>query len=271
MAINQLKQSLWLMKEILAASPRGITREELSSKWARSYYNDRQGEGISYRTFYRHRKTLESVFEVSIECTKDGYNRYRVSSEDQIPGCHSILDLVMFNTPIESIAPDKTSSLKQIMGILTSGNPLTSEDKSMLNQVYHQVGRARFDCGERMRAAVEAGAIRGANMAEWDPDYKYYILLWDEEVYARSGQWLAVGLLPTGIYFYVVSDVEDSEIRERRAAEVGATKGVLYTRGYWWHKMEEPEMFCLPTEIIPDYDKIVKHCERILARLAEVK
>ena len=46
MAANQLKQSLWFMREILQSGARGISREELCSKWAVSSMNDYPGEEI---------------------------------------------------------------------------------------------------------------------------------------------------------------------------------------------------------------------------------
>ena len=72
MASNQLKQSLWFMREILQSGARGISREELCSKWAVSSMNDYPGEEISERTFHRLRRLLEDAFQVAIECSKDG-------------------------------------------------------------------------------------------------------------------------------------------------------------------------------------------------------
>lgn len=85
MAANQLKQSLWFMREILQSSPYGITREELCSKWAISSMNDYPCEEISERTFHRIRRLLEDAFQVSIECSRDGSNRYRVADGDIAP------------------------------------------------------------------------------------------------------------------------------------------------------------------------------------------
>ena len=52
------------MNEILSASTPGISREELSDRWAYSSMNDNKEEGIPERTFHRIRRSLESVFEV---------------------------------------------------------------------------------------------------------------------------------------------------------------------------------------------------------------
>ena len=42
MSIPSLKRLLWVMNEILAASSFGITRNEISDKWANSIKNDQK-------------------------------------------------------------------------------------------------------------------------------------------------------------------------------------------------------------------------------------
>lgn len=72
MAANQLKQSLWFMREILQSGARGISREELCSKWAASSMNDYPWEEA---TFQRTRQWL------SIGLCPDGIYFYIVSDE----------------------------------------------------------------------------------------------------------------------------------------------------------------------------------------------
>ena len=56
------------MNEILAASPVGITRSEISDKWANSIKNDQNETEISERTFHRIKKDLMELFECEIIC-----------------------------------------------------------------------------------------------------------------------------------------------------------------------------------------------------------
>lgn len=102
MEANQLKRSLWFMREILQSGACGISREALCSKWAASSLNDYPGEEISERTFHRLRRLLEEAFQVTIECSKDVNKRYRLSSADLTSGCPSLLDLVMFKATMAS-------------------------------------------------------------------------------------------------------------------------------------------------------------------------
>lgn len=267
MAANQLKQSLWFMREILHSGARGISREELCSKWAVSSMNDYRGEEISERTFHRLRRLLEDAFQVTIECSKDGNQRYRLSAEDLTPGRPSLLDLVLMRAKEEV---DTTSSLNQIVSMLTSGNKLMPEDENALNDLTTQLHRIPYDYGQRLISSAERGVINHADQAEWDWDYKYYVMLWNEDSFQGTRLWLSVGLCPDGIYFYIVSDEQDFDLREQRAALIGAGEGVRYRRGYWWHEMKDPMLFRMQYAAVPDYGEIIGRCELILSLLKQV-
>lgn len=255
------------MREILQSASRGISREELCAKWAISSMNDYPGSEISERTFHRQRRLLEDAFQVTIERTRDGNNRYRVSADDLTPGSPSLLDLVLMRAKEEV---DATSSLNQIVSMLTSGNKLMPEDENALNDLTTQLHRIPYDYGQRLISSVERGVIRHADQAEWDWDYKYYVMLWNEDSFQGTRQWLSVGLCPDGIYFYIVSDEQDFDLREQRAALIGAGEGVRYRRGYWWHEMKDPTLFRMQYAAIPDYGEIIGRCEHILSLLNQV-
>lgn len=256
------------MREILQSGARGISREELCSKWAVSSMNDYYGEEISERTFHRLRRLLEDAFQVTIECSKDGAKRYSLSSDDLTPGRPSLLDLVLMRA---KKAVDNTSSLNQIVSLLTSGDKLMPEDEIALNDLTTQLHRIPYEYGLRLISSVNNGVIRHADQAEWDCDYKYYMALWHEDTFQRTRQWLSVGLCRDGIFFYVVSDEQDYELRERRAKAVGAGEGVRYRRGYWWHEMKDPMMFRMQYAAVPDYGEIIGRCEWILRSLSQVE
>ena len=256
------------MREILQSGARGISREELCSKWAVSSMNDYPGEEISERTFHRLRRLLEDAFQVTIECSKEGNKRYSLSAEDLTPGRPTLLDLALLRAKEEV---DATSSMKQIVSMLTSGNKLMPEDEIALNNFTTQIHRIPYDYGQRLISAVENGVIKHSDSAEWDIDYKYYVSVWDEATFQRTRQWLSIGLCPDGIYFYIVSDEQDCELREQRAEQAGADVGVRYRRGYWWHEMKDPELFLMPYSAVPDFNEISRRGEYILSQLSNVK
>lgn len=255
------------MREILQGGSYGITREELCSKWAVSSMNDYQGEEISERTFHRIRRMLEDAFQVTIECSKDGNQRYRLSADDLTPGRPSLLDLVLMRS---DNGKDTSSSLNQIVALLTSGGKLPRDDEDALNGLSRQLRQIPYEYGKRLIAAVENGKIKGAQYAEWDMDYNYYVSVWDEVTFQRTRQWLSVGICPEGIMFYIVSDEQDYDLRENRAEQVCADEGVRYRRGYWWYELKDPTLFQMPYSAVPDFDEIIRRCEHILHMLNNV-
>ena len=71
------------MNEILAASSFGITRNEISDKWANSIKNDQNETEISERTFHRIKNDLMELFECEIICNplpRDTRYRFRMIS-----------------------------------------------------------------------------------------------------------------------------------------------------------------------------------------------
>lgn len=79
MAKNLFNKYIWLINTIYRAGK--ITFEEINARWLR---NDMScGEEISLRTFHNHRRAIEEMFDINIECNRrDGYNYYIENVED---------------------------------------------------------------------------------------------------------------------------------------------------------------------------------------------
>ena len=59
-----------------------ITFEEINDNWLRSSLNTNE-EDIPLRTFHNHRKAIEQMFDINIECDKrNGYKYYIENVED---------------------------------------------------------------------------------------------------------------------------------------------------------------------------------------------
>ncbi len=75
---------VWLVDTIYRAER--ITFEAINEKWSHSELND-SGEDIPLRTFHNHRKAIEQMFDINIECDKrSGYAYYIENSEDMERG-----------------------------------------------------------------------------------------------------------------------------------------------------------------------------------------
>lgn len=73
MISNTYNRYLWLLNTLLIY--KRITFKEIKEKWKKSYLYE--GQPLSLRTFHSHRKAIEEMFQVSIECdTSNGYKYY---------------------------------------------------------------------------------------------------------------------------------------------------------------------------------------------------
>lgn len=73
MARNLFKRYIWLVDTIYQA--RKIDFECINEKWMRSPLSE--GDNLPKKTFQNHRKAIENIFDILIECdTKDDYKYY---------------------------------------------------------------------------------------------------------------------------------------------------------------------------------------------------
>lgn len=73
MARNLFKRYIWLVDTIYQA--RKIDFESINEKWMRSPLSE--GDNLPKKTFQNHRKAIEDIFDILIECdTKDDYKYY---------------------------------------------------------------------------------------------------------------------------------------------------------------------------------------------------
>ncbi|MFV0587704.1 hypothetical protein [Bacteroides reticulotermitis] len=77
---NLFNRYVWLVDIIYRRGK--VTFEEINEYWLRSSLN-LNGEDIPLRTFHNHRKAIEQMFDIIIECDKrNGYQYYIDGSED---------------------------------------------------------------------------------------------------------------------------------------------------------------------------------------------
>ena len=79
MAKDLFNKYLWLVDTIYRAGT--ITLEEINRKWLRCEMSN--GEEIPNRTFHNHRKAIEELFDINIECDRrNGCNYYIENTEE---------------------------------------------------------------------------------------------------------------------------------------------------------------------------------------------
>ena len=81
---NLFNRYVWLVDVIYRRGK--ISFEEINDCWQRSSLN-LDGEDMPLRTFHNHRKAIEQMFDINIECDKrNGYNYYIENTEDMERG-----------------------------------------------------------------------------------------------------------------------------------------------------------------------------------------
>ena len=80
MAKGLFNRYIWLIDTIYRAGK--ITFEEINKRWLRTEMSN--GEEIPLRTFHNHRKAIETMFDINIECNKRAGYYYYIENADDI-------------------------------------------------------------------------------------------------------------------------------------------------------------------------------------------
>lgn len=80
MAKDLFNRYIWLVDTIYRAKK--ITFEEINKHWLRKAMSE--GKEIPLRTFHNHRKIIEEIFDINIECNKRGGYYYYIENADDI-------------------------------------------------------------------------------------------------------------------------------------------------------------------------------------------
>lgn len=265
---KQIKRAIWVMNEINMASTRGITREELSKKWANSAMNDYKEETIPERTFYRIRNILQSVFEVDIICEKGAELRYRISSDYLEPGSSSLLSLLLNKKESEKIR--KPSYILDLLNMIMTGKEIPSDDLQAMKSIAGKLNRIPYDYGQQLMASVKSGEILCADSSEWDAYYMRYVCVWNEAAYIRTGLWLSIGFSDNSVMFYIVTNVQNTEYREKIATILQLDNGERYRGGYWWYEPTDKSIFKLDFQTFPDMEEVKRRVGILISRITSI-
>lgn len=251
------------MNEIVEASANGgITRDDMNKKWMKSCKNDYDGEPISDRTFYRIKGNLEELFDCKIVCSPVS-KKYSVDVKESDNDCNNLTLLEILLRKVNR------TSVNQILQMLMAGNDVPSDDMRAVRDLAAAVSRLPQTYSEEF--LKRAHDVKGADKAEPDEFYRNYVCVWNDVVYHRTWQWLSIGFYDNEVYFYLVTNEEDSAERSRKAAEAGFGEGVRYRGGYYWHEPIEQTLFSMSFKTKPDMDEVIRRAELLIRRLEKVQ
>lgn len=267
MSIPSLKRLLWVMNEILAASPVGITRSEISDKWADSIKNDQKETEISERTFHRIKNDLMELFECEIICNPTT-KRYSVQIPDDFGSDEQLTLLGILLMKEKKSRKDTT--INEILQMLTVGNDIPNDDMRAARDLSSALSRLPQLYSSQFLELANRGGINGANQSEKDEYYCNYVCVWNDKDFKNTRLWLSVGFYEDEIYFYVVTDEKNATERQRKAIEVDLDEGIRYRGGYYWHKPSDKNLFSLSFDNKPNMEEVRKRAEILLSRIEKL-
>lgn len=267
MSIPSLKRLLWVMNEILAASSFGITRNEISDKWANSIKNDQNETEISERTFHRIKNDLMELFECEIICNPTT-KRYSAQIPDDFGSDEQLTLLGILLMKEKKSRKDTT--INEILQMLTVGNDIPNDDMRAARDLSSALSRLPQLYSSQFLELANRGGINGANQSEKDEYYCNYVCVWNDKDFKNTRLWLSIGFYENEVDFYVVTDEDNPEERQRNAFDIGLKDGVRYRGGYYWHKPSDKNLFSLSFDNKPNMEEVRKRAERLLSRIEKL-
>lgn len=267
MSIPSLKRLLWVMNEILAASPVGITRSEISDKWADSIKNDQKETEISERTFHRIKNDLMELFGCEIICNPTT-KRYSVQIPDDFGSDEQLTLLGILLMKEKKSRKDTT--INEILQMLTVGNDIPNDDMRAARDLSSVLSRLPQLYSSQFLEIAGHGGIKGADRVEKDEYYCNYICVWNDKDFKNTRLWLSIGFDEDEIDFYVVTDEKNAAERQRKAIEVDLDEGIRYRGGYYWHEPSEKSLFSMAFDGKPDIEDVKKRAELLLSRIEKL-
>lgn len=77
-----LRRYIWLVDLIYRND--GITRDGINHCWRQCHLNENKEDELPERTFHRHKKAIEELFEIEIVCDRHGEKTYHIANSETL-------------------------------------------------------------------------------------------------------------------------------------------------------------------------------------------
>ena len=149
-----------------------------------------------------------------------------------------------------------------------SGSNIPADDMDAVKGIICTLRRIPHVYGKQLMASVNADGIKGADRCDWDEHYRRYVCVWNDADYHRTGLWLSIGIYDDHVLFYVVTNVQDEEYREKVARLLHVNNGEIYRSNYWWYEPADKSLFKLDFQIVPNMEEVKRHTEALISGIA---
>lgn len=140
-----LKEYVWLLNTISQA--RKITLEEINRKWKKTEMSC--GAPLTRATFIRHKKDIESIFDVNIECDKKDGNKYYIENPEVLHE-NNIQNWMLSTFSVNTIISDSKSvhNRIQLESVPSGGDFLHQVIDAMKRNVRVTIGYCKYQSTE---------------------------------------------------------------------------------------------------------------------------
>lgn len=167
---------LWLYGEIVSKGP--VSFETISDDWSHTRIN-KPGEPLPHKTFENHRKAVEEMFNISIECDRRN-NTYYIDSEASLDYSRATMELLngalLFNRVHANpsmrrfIRPEQSGEDSSMLFTITDA---LAEGRGLKLRYRHNYDRRRETCYAVKPIAVKQFRCRWYLIAELENKTSY--------------------------------------------------------------------------------------------------
>ena len=163
MVTELLQKYIWLVQTFIRAGEDGLNLQEISDKW-----ESRWGDPYSRRTFNNHRKDVEEVFGIYIECNRST-NRYFIEYSDDVADENAesawLINTFSVNNLLRS-GKERLSGRVSVENIPSGHRHLATIMDAMNNNLKLKIGYKKYSSTEPEILTVHPYAVK-ENAKRW--------------------------------------------------------------------------------------------------------
>jgi hypothetical protein len=205
MVSELIDKYIWLVQTFIDAGPRGLSLEEISSRWCARY----GGDGYPRRSFNNHREAVAEVFGIEIACNRSTNHYYIDAGESAVDKRESVDWLINTFTvgSLLSLGKERLSGRVSVEDIPSGQKFLVTVMQAMLDNTEMELRYRKY-----MSEEAEVRRIRPYAVKEFAK--RWYVVAWSLEasalrVYAMDR---ILSLQPTGEKFRMPKEFQVDEL-----------------------------------------------------------
>ncbi|MBE6238288.1 MAG: WYL domain-containing protein [Bacteroidales bacterium] len=163
MVSELLEKYIWLVQTFIRAGEKGLTLQEISDRWERRFDSP-----YSRRTFNNHRKEVEDIFGIYIDCNRSS-NCYFIEYSDDVAD-ENAESAWLINTftvnKVLSLGKERLSGRVAVENIPSGHQFLTSVIEAMTENHVIEIEYKKYTCTSAERLTLHPYAVK-ENAKRW--------------------------------------------------------------------------------------------------------